>query len=399
MKTPRFNWILLIAFGGVTIAVFVFSLINPAFRAQAYAPLREWVIPEPDPIEITIYYGTEKRDWLLQMREDFLATNPRVEGHPIAITLEGMGSREMVLAVLDGSIQPTVLSPASTLQISLLQDLSAQKYGAALVNLADSGLCQPLVETPLVLVAWKERADALWGANPGDALWQDLNAAATNPQGWGAYGHPDWGFFKFGHTNPLKSNSGFMTTILLAYEYYGKSSGLTTANIQDAGFQAWFSALESSITDFGDSTGSYMRDIIAYGPSKYDMVAVYESVAIEQAENAIGRYGELYIYYPPQTLMSDHPYCILNADWVSAQEQEAAQLFLAYLLSEPAQTSAVYDFGFRSVNAAIPLDRPGSPFLSLASNGIQIADLPEEVEVPQGQVLDALLDYWARQIY
>ena len=398
MKTPRFNWILLIVFGIISIVVFTFSLVFPAFRVQAYAPLRELIFPEPNPIEITIYYGTEKRDWLLQMREDFLTSNPRVDGHPINITLEGMGSREMILAVLDGSIQPTVLSPASSLQISLFQDLSEQKFGTSMVSLANTELCQSLVETPLVLVAWKERADALWGTNPGNDLWQDLFDAATNSRGWGAYGHPDWGFFKFGHTNPLKSNSGFMTTILLAYEYNQKSTNLSTADIQNPHFQTWFTELESSITEFGDSTGTYMRDIIAYGPSKYDMVAVYESVAIEQAENAIGRYGELYIYYPPRTLMSDHPYCILKADWVSPQEREAAQLFLSYLLSEPAQTSAVYDFGFRSVDPSIALDLQGSPFLTLATNGIRITNLPEEVEVPQGQVLDALLDYWARQI-
>jgi ABC-type Fe3+ transport system substrate-binding protein len=304
----------------------------------------------------------------------------------------------MVLAVIDGEIQPTVLSPASSLQAAILEDLSTRKFGISLVNLADESQCQPLVETPLILAAWQERAEALWGNDPGASLWEDLREAAIDPQGWGAYGHPDWGFFKFGHTNPLKSNSGFMTTILLAYEYHQKSSDLTTGDIQDPDFQDWFLDLESAITEFGDSTGSYMRDIIAYGPSKYDMVAVYESVAIEQAENAVGRYGELNIYYPPRTLMSDHPYCILKADWVTSEQAEAAQLFMTYLLSEPAQEAAVMQYGFRSVNPAIALDQPGSPFLTLADNGIKISNLPPEVEIPKGAVLDTLLDFWARQV-
>jgi hypothetical protein len=398
MTPPKMNWGLFVTFAVITIGVFILALVHPPFRAVAYAPLRELVIPPPEPIDITIYYGTEKRDWLQQMREDFLVGNPTVDGHPIAITLEGMGSREMYLAVLDGSIQPTVLSPASSLQISIFQDLSAQKFGTPMANMANSANCHPLVKTPLVLVAWKERGDALWGGDPGDALWQEIHQAAIDPQGWGAYGFSEWGFFKFGHTNPLKSNSGFMAIILLAYEYHQKSSGLTADDIQDPGFQTWFTELESAITDFGDSTGSYMRDIIAYGPSKYDMVAVYESVAIDQAENAIGRYGELFIYYPPNTLMSDHPYCILNADWVDPQQREAAQQFMAFLLSEPAQTSAVLDFGFRSFDQSISLDQPGSPFLALSDNGIQIANLPPEVDIPEGQVLDALLDFWARQI-
>ncbi len=398
MTTPRTNWALLIIYGISTIFVFVFSLINPSFRSKAYAPLRELILPPPTPIEITIYYGTEKRDWLQQMRLEFLATNPTIEGHPINITLEGLGSREMILAVLDGSIEPTVLSPASSLQISIFQALSEQKYGTPMVNLADQNNCHPLLRTPLVIVAWKDRADALWGENPQESLWQEIYKAATDPQGWGAYGHPDWGFFKFGHTTPLKSNSGFMTSILLAYEFHQKTSGLTTSDIQDPEFQNWFINIESSITDFGDSTGSYMRDIIAYGPSKYDMVAVYESVAIEQAENAVGRYGQLMVFYPPNTLMSDHPYCILNAEWVDEQQEAAAQAFLSFLLSAQAQQSAVLDFGFRSFDDSISLDQPGSPFLSLADNGIQITDLPSEVTIPDGNVLDALLDFWARQI-
>ncbi len=398
MTTPKINWGLLIVFMISTILIFTFAMINPAFREMAYAPVRELIFPPPEPVEITIYYGTEKRDWLQEMRDQFLATKPTVNGHPISITLEGMGSREMYLAVLDGSIQPTVLSPASSLQIAIFQDLSEQKFGKSMVNMADQNSCHPLLKTPLVLVAWQERAEALWGDDPGDNLWNEISQAATDPQGWAAYGHPDWGFFKFGHTNPLKSNSGFMTTILLAYEFHGKTNGLTTSDIQNQAFQAWFQSIESAITDFGDSTGSYMRDIIAYGPSKYDMVAVYESVAIEQAENAVGRYGELHIYYPPNTLMSDHPYCILDAEWVDESETEAAKQFLDFLLSKPAQSAAVLDFGFRSFDDSVTLNQPGSPFLALADNGIRIENLPVEVEIPDGEVLDALLDFWARQI-
>jgi hypothetical protein len=398
MKPPRINWIFLITFGIASIVVFVFAMINPEFRNAAYAPLRELILPPPDPVEITVYYGTEKRAWLEQMREMFLATNPRIAGHPIDITLEGMGSREMYLAVLDGEIEPTVLSPASSLQISIFQELSAQKFGKSMVNLNDTSLCRPLVETPLVLVAWKERASVVWGDEPGDRLWEILNEAVNQPQGWSAYGRTDWGFFKFGHTNPLKSNSGFMTTILLAYEYHQKDSNLTTSDIQDSGFQDWFLTIEEAVPVFGDSTGSYMRDIIAYGPSMYDTVAVYESVAIEQFKNAVGRYGELAIYYPPQTIMSDHPFCILNSEWVNADEREAAKAFMSFLLSVQAQEIAVNQYGFRSVDTAVRLDSPGSPFLVLADNGIRISQLPPEVEVPNGMVLDALLSLWARNI-
>jgi hypothetical protein len=58
----------------------------------------------------------------------------------------------------------------------------------------------------------------------------------------------------------------------------------------------------------------------------------------------------------------------------------------------------VNQYGFRSVDTAVRLDSPGSPFLVLADNGIRISQLPPEVEVPNGMVLDALLSLWARNI-
>ena len=136
---------------------------------------------------------------------------------------------------------------------------------------------------------------------------------------------------------------------------------------------------------------------IAYGPSKYDMVAVYEATAIEQAENAVGRYGELQVYYPPATHMSDHPFCVLDAEWVAPEEAQAAQLFMEYLESREMQERALLEHGFRPVDDGIPLDQPGSPIQTYADNGFRL-DLPPEVEVPSGDVLQTLLDFWARSV-
>jgi len=44
------------------------------------------------------------------------------------------------------------------------------------------------------------------------------------------------------------------------------------------------------------------RKMVAYGPSTFDIVAVYEATAIEQAQYVVERYGELRVYYPPASL-------------------------------------------------------------------------------------------------
>jgi hypothetical protein len=250
----------------------------------------------------------------------------------------------------------------------------------------------------LVLVAWRERGNALWDDEPDEDLWNQLHDALNNPAGWEVYEHPEWGYIKFGHTDPTRSNSGFMTLVLMTYGYFNKSGGLSSQEIlSNQDFQQWLEEFESSISDFGASTGTYMKDIVAYGPSKYDIVAVYEATAIENIDNALGRYGELRIYYPPLTILSDHPFCILDAEWVTDEKKLVAQLFMDYLESTEAQAIALIKYGFRPVDQSIEIDIPGSPFIRYQQNGLKFT-LPVEVELPPGSVLDTLLTFWIRNI-
>jgi len=397
-STPKLNWVLTGVYLLIALAVLILAVVSPPFRALAYAPLRDLILPEPAPITLSLLYSTEKEAWLQEAIPAFEKTRPRVQGHPVRVVMKKSGSREMVLAVLEGSEKPDLISPASLLQISILQNLSTGKLGRSIVNPADVTTCRPVLYTPLVLVAWKERAAVLWGDNPNGNMWLRLHDALVNPQGWAAYGRPEWGYIKFGHTNPLKSNSGFQTILLMTYNYFGKTGGLSSADILvNSDYQKWFKEFEESISKFGDSTGTYMTEIVAYGPSLYDIVAVYEASAIEQAENAVGRYGALQVYYPPATLLSEHPFCILQAEWVEPTKVQAAQLLLDFLTGREMQQLALLKYGYRPVDPAIPLEQPGSPFTRYAANGFRV-NIPPQVELPPGDVLNTLLDFWQRNV-
>jgi hypothetical protein len=395
-SAPRISKILLPVYALVTLGVLVAALTVPQVRALAYAPLRDLLLPPPDPIAVSVLYSTEKEDWLAAAVQRFQNTRPHLQGHPIELELEKMGSREMVLAVLDGDRQPHLISPASTLQLSILEDLSASKYGRPVISAADSESCRPALKTPLVLVAWKERASALWGADPDSHLWLRLHEAVTG-QTWDSYDHPEWGYIKFGQTDPLRSNSGFQTLLLMTYNFFDKTSGLTSRDVLDPSYQEWYREFGHNVVEFGDSTGTFMQEIVAYGPSLYDLVAVYESTAIEQAENAVGRYGELQVYYPPATHLSDHPFCVLEAEWVTEQQARAAQMFVDFLMGREMQELALLEHGFRPVDPGVPLDQPRSPFQRRAVGGLRV-NLPPEVETPPGSVLSVLLDFWARDV-
>ncbi len=401
-STPRLNWILLIVYTLATIGVLVAAFVSPAFRALAYAPLRDLLVPPPEPIVVDVLYSTEKAAWIQEAMNRFEASGIRVDGRPVELALSKSGSREMVLAVLDGDAEPDLISPASMLQISLLEDLSAARtdtFDGPVVDRKHVETCRPVLNTPVVLVAWRNRADVLWGSSPNGELWLRLHEAVTE-EAWDVYGHPEWGFIKFGQTNPLKSNSGFQTFLLMTYNYAGKNDGLSNDDILDASFQQWYREFGRNVTKFGDSTGTFMEEIVAYGPSRYDVVAVYEATAVEHIDNAVARYGSQYgglrVVYPPVTSLSDHPFCVLQADWVAPEEAQAAQAFLDFLTSREIQQLALRH-GFRPVDDAISLSEAGSPFPRYEANGVRL-DLPDQVEVPPGNVLNTMLEFWARNV-
>jgi ABC-type sulfate transport system substrate-binding protein len=95
--------------------------------------------------------------------------------------------------------------------------------------------------------------------------------------------------------------------------------------------------------------------------------------------------------------LSDHPYAILDAPWVTPDQRAAAAQFRDYLLSEETQALAL-EFGFRPANTAVAFDTPDSPFTRFASYGIQ-TDIAQSLEVPPADVINELIDLWRRGGY
>jgi hypothetical protein len=67
-----------------------------------------------------------------------------------------------------------------------------------------------------------------------------------------------------------------------------------------------------------------------FGPSKYDIAVVYESLAIAQLENAQGCWGNLRVEYARITLWSDHPVALLQPEWVTPAQAAAARTFITH---------------------------------------------------------------------
>jgi len=258
---------------------------------------------------------------------------------------------------------------------------------------------QPLVITPLVFVVWEDRAEVLRKVSGGVVSWKAIHQAVANDQGWPAIGgKPEWGFVKLGHTDPTRSNSGLQALLLATLEFHGKRAGLTVADLLKPEYQTWVKELERGVSRFEISTGTFMTDMVRFGPSKYDLAVVYENLAISQIANAQGRWGNLKVYYPSLTLWSDHPAALLQGPWVTAEQKDAARKWLAFLRGRAMQERAL-SFGFRPADPSVPLKTQdaANPFTRLAAQGIQV-EVPPVAEVPEGPVVRNLLMMWSRVV-
>jgi hypothetical protein len=346
--------------------------------------------------EISFLYSTEKKEWVESAAAAFQKENPSIK-----LNLVGKGSLDAAQGILDGREKPTVWSPADSAVLRMLEsDWATEPARGPLFAKDGDDAPQPLVITPLVFVVWEDRASVLLKANEGRSVsWKAIHKAVASDQGWPAIGgKADWGFVKLGHTDPTRSNSGLQAMLLASFEYYNKRSGLTVGDLLDPKYQEWIKQLEKGVTKFETSTGTFMTDMVRFGPSKYDIAVVYENLAISQIANAQGRWGNLKVYYPPLTLWSDHPAAVLQAEWVTPKQKEAARQWLTYLRSRPVQERALV-FGFRPADPAVPIKTQdaANPFTRLAEHGI-VVDVPPVAEVPEGPVVRNLLTMWSRVV-
>jgi Ca-activated chloride channel family protein len=339
-------------------------------------------------VKVSIVYGSEKQVWLMPLVEQYNSEKHKTEdGATIVIEATPMGSIESVNAIIDGTLQPTVWSPASSLYLPVANAEWRNNHNSDLVE----GTPNDLVLSPVVIAMWEPMAKALgW---PGKALgWSDIAALATSDEGWAAYGYPEWGDFKFGHTHPSYSNSGLVSIITQSYAGANKQRDLTLDDLQDPAVQQFVAEVQSSIIHYGTSTGFFANRMFENGPSYLSAAVLYENLVVAQEDQRIrGISTQLPVVaiYPKEgTFWSNHPYAVLNAPWVTPEQKAAAQDFERYLLDKPQQMQAL-EFGFRPADPRIRLSAPLDE-----AHGVDISQPQTILEVPQVEVITGIQTMW-----
>src|SRR5262249_6408374 len=155
--------------------------------------------------------------------------------------------------------------------------------------------------------------------------------------------------------------------------------------------ERFMAEVEDSIVHYGKSTGFFSDKMLERGPTYLSAAVLYENLVIESYTRTPASPIDLVAIYPQEgTFWSDHPYSVLDAEWVKPEQREAAAAFLAFLKARPQQERAMA-LGFRPVDPAIKIGAPID-----AAHGVDPQQPQTLLEVPDGATLEALLATWRR---
>jgi Ca-activated chloride channel family protein len=329
-------------------------------------------------LKITFAYSPEKEVLALPLIKQFNKQGVKVGGRPVFVEAENVSSGDAETKIAKGQLKPTAWSPASSLWGRLL-NYEADKDYVAQDN-------PSLARTPLVIAMWEPLARAL-GWPKKQVGFGEVLKLATSRGGWADYGHPEYGRFKLGHTNPDFSTSGLSAVAAEYYAATGKREGLTAQDIADPAVRQRIKSIEQSIVHYGDTTLFFSDQLKAHGPAYASAVAMEEATLV--AFNK-GRKGtKLVGLYPREgTFFSDNPFLILNAPWVTPQQKQAAQKLQQFLVDRITPQTALAA-GFRPGDAA---KQAGAPID--AAHGADPNEPKTVLSLPEPSVLAGLKRAW-----
>ncbi len=354
---------------GILIGFLIFSVVSFLFPRGGTGVTGQDGFPSS--IEFRFLYTSEKQSWIEEVTPNFEQWFFERFNITVNVDLIVTGSHDSVNLILWESAQPAAWSPASSLWIPYLNQKWQVEHSEEIA--VDS---TPLVLSPVVLAGWSSFFQA-----HNVSIFRDLYQLATN--------NVD---YKYGHPDPLLSNGGVMAAVLEFADAFGKRpEEFDASNFMNETALNFVRTIESKAVFYGKSTGFFGRWAVENGPSAIDCFTVYESVVIDNSLKAKNKWGDSLVAVYPQegTLLSDHPYVILNASWVDKWQKFAAAQYLFYLLQEENQDKAQLH-GFRPANPSVPINKN----IFNEQNGVEF-----EIRVPifkplSGEAMETLFTVW-----
>ncbi|UAC01560.1 VWA domain-containing protein [Dactylosporangium vinaceum] len=357
-------------------------------------------------IALNVTASSEKAALLSELAKNYIKADRRFDGKCADPQVQTKASGAALDALAkgwdvakDGPL-PAIWTPAASSWVALLkQRLAAGDKG----GLVPDGKLPMIAQSPLVLALPKPMAEALgWPDKP--IGWGDVFGLINDPNGWGSKGHPEWGKFRLGKTNPHFSTSGLNATVGAYFAATGRSTDLTDKDLADPKVLQYVKAVESSVVHYGDTTLTFLSnqaaaDQAGRGLNYVSAVAVEEKSVFDYntgnptGDPALAGKGArprvpLVAVYPKEgTLVSDHPFVVLTN--ASDEQKAAAADFLNYVRDAP-QQKRFTDLAFRTYDG-----KAGAG--ATRENGLLPDAKFTTIDPPSPQVLEKALATWDGQ--
>jgi Ca-activated chloride channel family protein len=357
-------------------------------------------------VTLQVVADPDQSGLLRDAARDYASTKPVVGDRCVNVNVRALDSPEATAALATGwtdqaaGPRPDVWVPAASTWASELELQLQQTRDPDIVPAE-----RPSVATsPLVIAMPKPMAQALgWPKWP--LGWSDLSTALHNPAGWAAFGHPDWGPFKLGKTDPKLSEAGLGALLSAGMVVAGGDHPPTPAELQAKAPELGSMILEVSRSP-GDETDTTSTMLANLQRADESGKALGYVSAVPLSEKSVWDYNQgrpidgppigadrpkpkvpLAAIYPKEgTLQADYPWLVMRAPWVDDAKREAASDFLLYLKS-PAIQGRFQAAGFRSAR--------GQPGAEISPDAGLIPDQPKRVlPAPQPLLLAATLKGW-----
>ena len=357
-----------------------------------------------DCIVVDMAVSSEKIALLTELADDFNGSDEAVVGDRcVFVRPRSVASGNAANLIVDGwpnpevnGEPPVIWSPAASGWAAIVNERAGQV-------LAPAGT--PFMLTPLVIAMPRPMAEALgW---PDESIgFADLATLAENPEGWAAVGHPEWGPFRLGKTNPNYSTSGLNFTVAEYYAATGKTADLTTEDLARPAAVDFATQIESAVVHYGDITMTFLNnwfaaDVRGTALTYASAVAVEEKSVIDynlgNPDGVLAPGEEPRVpairssrSTPRRGRSSPTTRSSCSTPHGSTRTRRRRRRCSRSMSSAPRTSRRCSSSGSGPNNPAVPVAEP-----IVAANGVDPEQPTTELEVPSPDVLIGILDSWA----
>ncbi|MBI4492237.1 MAG: extracellular solute-binding protein [Chloroflexi bacterium] len=321
-----------------------------------------------------------------------------------ALTVNSGTMSELLIEKLRDGLDFPSEAPAPHLASPSVDHWLSRVNQVAGVQVFDLEHTRDLARTPVVIAMYEEMATAMgW---PGRELgWSDIIDLATDPKGWARYPNSklEWGQKPLlAWTDPFVSSTA-RTALFAAYvAAAGKpAEALTAEDVRNPNVQQYLRRLQGAVDHYFPETLK-LQSKLFQGPRFVHFAPLEEymlpwmRLGKVNAESAPGGKVEakplekrMVAIYPKEgTLWHNNPGGILqNVPWTSREQQQAAEVFVQYLLRPENQQKAM-EWGFRPA-----IDLPYGSYLT-PQYGIDPRQPKKLLGRIDPAVAEAIMDSW-----